>query len=89
MKNTEKDYRNQIKAGSMDVEKTNQDYNKRKPNPADPNEIKGKPPVTLPIIDDFKKPVSKKEIEKSDAIKEAEGNNYTAAENEHQENSTL
>jgi hypothetical protein len=89
MKNTEKDYRDQIKTGSMNVEKTNQDYNKRKPNPVDPNEIEGKPAVTLPIIDDLKKTPAKKDTEKADALKEAEGNNYTAAENEHQENSTL
>ena len=89
MKNTEKDYSNQIKAGSVANEKINPDYNKRKPIPADPNEIKGKPPVTLPIIDESIKQSTKKEIAKADAQKEAEGNNYTAAENEHQENSTL
>jgi hypothetical protein len=89
MKNTEKDYRDQIKASSMSTEKTNLDYNKRKPHQADPNEIEGKPAVTLPIIDELKKNRSKKNIEKADALTEAEGNNYTAAENEHQENSTL
>jgi hypothetical protein len=76
MKNTEKDYRDQIKTSGMSVEKANQEYTK-------------KPAVTLPIIDESKKKGSKKNIEKTDAIKEAEGNNYTAAENEHQENSTL
>lgn len=76
MKNTEEDYRDQIKTSSTNVEKTNDEYNK-------------KPAVTLPIIDNLKKSVAKKKIEKDDAKAEAEGNNYTAAENEHKQNSTL
>jgi hypothetical protein len=84
MQNTEKDYRDQVIAGSMAVEKLNDDYNKRTPGPADPNEIKGR----LTIIDKFKKQAENNSA-KEDALKEAEGNNYTAAENEHQTNSTL
>lgn len=89
MKNTEKDYRDQIKAGSMSIEKSNQDYNKRNPDPSGPDEVKGSPAISLPIINDLKKTAAENDTAKSDALKEAESNNYTAAENEHQENSTL
>jgi len=88
MKNTEKDYRDAVIAGNRSVEKTNEDYNKRKPNPADPNEVKGKPEISLPLISKFEKTADDKSA-KEEALKEAEGNNYTAAENDNGANSTL
>jgi len=88
MKNTEKDYRDAVIAGGSSVEKTNQDYNNKKPNPADPNEVKGKPEISLPLISKFEKSKTGKTV-KEDELKEAEGNNYTAAENDNGANSTL
>ena len=50
MANKGKEQKNQDKPGSMTSDKTNQDYNKRKPDPNDPNETKGKPDKLLPVI---------------------------------------
>ena len=94
MKNTEKDYINAQRNNIVRPEKMNQDFNKNKTISTDPIEIEGKPAVTLPIIDDAilpKETTDKKN--KADEIIEADdidsGNNYTAAENENQTNSTL
>ena len=93
MKNTEKDYINAQRNNIVRPEKMNQDFNKNKTISTDPIEIEGKPAVTLPIIDDAILPKETTDKNKADEIIEADdidsGNNYTAAENENQTNSTL
>ena len=39
-------------SGSMITQKTNEDFNKRTPDPSDPNEQKGKPLTAVPNIGD-------------------------------------
>jgi hypothetical protein len=93
MKNTEKDYISEQKSNSIMNEKTNQDFNKRNQISTAPNEIEGKPAVTLPIIGEATPPKETPDNNKADETIEADdidsGNNYTAAENENQTNSTL
>jgi hypothetical protein len=91
------DYTAEQKANIMMMDKVNRDH-KKKPELEDPEEIENKPAVILPIIDDVKKT---KEITADNAarindavIRAADveldsGKNYTAAENDHNTNSTL
>ena len=87
MKNTERDYINEQSNNKMKPEKMNQDFNKSKTISTDPNEVEGKPAVTLPIIGEATPPKETPDNNKADNIDS--GNNYTAAENENQTNSTL
>jgi hypothetical protein len=80
MTSSENDYTARMKPGDAPKEKNVAAHNRRKFNTVPPNGPIDKPPVTLPIID-TETNAAGDEIDTS--------NNYTAAENDHNTNTTL
>jgi hypothetical protein len=62
MEKNQNDKRNPDKTGNQSNQKTNEDYNKKQPDPNDPNEIKRNPNTKVPYIGDDNKEIMKNEI---------------------------
>jgi hypothetical protein len=90
MTNTEQDYNATIKKEDTPKENPNPTKLRRRFNIEMPGEPDGKPPVTLPITGTTN---NLEELNETDNTADGEaidsGNNYTAAENDHNTNATL
>ena len=66
--------RRHLHAGTMLTQKTNEDFNKKKPDPSDPNEQKSDPDTAVPDIgDDEIDPVKSETADEEDGTYKNEG----------------